>query len=142
MAGKNKKRTFSEAVQTSATIVLVIFGIYYANRAVGGILNSFGIWPRNPRGLAGILFSPLLHYNDAHLMTNAVSLFLLLIILFLHREYRPDLAFLSIWILSGAGTWLIARGGTETKPVIHIGASGVIYGLVTYLIAPPIVLRP
>jgi membrane associated rhomboid family serine protease len=135
VAGKNRKRTFADAVQTSATIVLIIFGIYYANRALGGLLNSFGIWPRNPRGLAGILFSPLLHYNDAHLMTNAVSLFLLLIILFLHREYRPDLAFLSIWIFSGLGTWLIGRGGTGAQPVIHIGASGVIYGLVTYLIA-------
>lgn len=136
MAGsRNKKRTFADAVQISATIVLIIFGIYYANRAVGGVLNAFGIWPRHPRGLAGVLFSPLLHYNDAHLMTNTVSLFLLLIILFLNREYRPDLAFLSIWILSGLGTWLIGRGGTGVHPVIHIGASGVIYGLVTYLIA-------
>ncbi|MGZ8899841.1 MAG: rhomboid family intramembrane serine protease [Limisphaerales bacterium] len=135
MAGKNKRRTFSDAVQISATIVLIIFGIYYANRALGGVLNSFGIWPRNPRGMAGILFSPLLHYNDVHLMTNAVSLFLLLTILFLHREYRPDLAFLSIWLSSGLGTWLIGRGGTDAQPVVHIGASGVIYGLVTYLIA-------
>ena len=122
-------------MQISATIVLIIFGIYYANRAMGGLLNSFGIWPRNSRGLAGILFSPLLHYNDAHLMTNVVSLFLLLTVLFLHREYRPDLAFLSIWVFSGLGTWLIGRGGTGAQPVIHIGASGVIYGLVTYLIA-------
>jgi membrane associated rhomboid family serine protease len=124
-----KKRTFLDAVEISATIVLIIFGIYYLNRFMGGVLNSFGIIPRSPRGLVGILFSPLLHYNDAHLMTNAVSLFLLLIILFLHREYRPDLAFISIWVFSGFGTWLIGR------PAIHIGASGVIYGLVTYLIA-------
>ena len=132
---KTQKRSFLDAVELSATIVLIIFGIYYVNRFMGGVLNSFGIWPRTLWGLVGVLFSPLLHYSEAHLTTNAVSLFILLIILFLHREYRPDLAFLSIWILSGAGTWLIARGGTEAKPVIHIGASGVIYGLVTYLIA-------
>ena len=62
-------------MQISATIVLIIFGIYYVNRFLGGVLNSFGIWPRHPRGLAGILFSPLLHYNDAHLSTNMVSCF-------------------------------------------------------------------
>lgn len=115
-------------MEISATIVLIICGIYYTNKALGGGLNSFGIWPRTLWGLIGILFSPLLHYNDAHLTTNGISLLLLLTILFLHREYRPDLAFLAIWIFSGLGTWLIGR------PAIHIGASGVIYGLVTYLI--------
>jgi membrane associated rhomboid family serine protease len=129
-----KRRTFGDAVQISATIVLIIFGIYYVNRLLGGGLNAFGIWPRHPQGLAGILFSPMLHYNDAHLSTNMVSLFLLLVILFLNREYRPDLTFLSIWLLSGVGTWLIGRSGAVTQPVIHIGASGVIYGLVSYLI--------
>jgi membrane associated rhomboid family serine protease len=135
VAGKNKKRGFLNAVEISATIVLILFGIYYANRLLGGVLNGFGIWPRHARGLPGILFSPLLHYSEAHLTTNAVSLFLLLVILFLHREYRPDLAFLSIWILSGVGTWLIGRAGQGGQPIIHIGASGVIYGLVTYLVA-------
>lgn len=129
-----KKRTFADAVQISATIVLIIFGIFYVNRFLGGVLNSFGIWPRHPVGLSGILFSPLLHYNDAHLSTNMISLFLLLVILFLNREYRPDLAFMSIWILSGVGTWLIGRSDAGGQPVIHIGASGVIYGLVSYLI--------
>jgi len=123
------------AVEISATIVLILFGVYYVNRFLGGVMNSFGIWPRTIWGSIGILFSPLLHYNEAHLTTNAISLFVLLIILFLHREYRPDLAFLSIWIFSGVGTWLIGRAGTEGKPIVHIGASGVIYGLVTYLIA-------
>ncbi|HEX7862175.1 MAG TPA: rhomboid family intramembrane serine protease [Verrucomicrobiae bacterium] len=132
---KGKKRSLGDAVQISATIVLIIFGIYYVNRFLGGILNAFGIWPRQPQGLAGILFSPLLHYSDAHLTTNMVSLFLLLVVLFLNREYRPDLAFLSIWILSGLGTWIIGRSGTPGHPMVHIGASGVIYGLVTYLIA-------
>lgn len=131
----SKKRTFIDAVEISATIVLILFGLYYINRFMGGVLNSFGIWPRSERGLLGILFSPLLHYNEAHLTTNALSLFILLIILFLHREYRPDLAFLMIWIASGLGTWLIGRAGTAAHPVVHIGASGVIYGLVTYLIA-------
>ena len=134
-AAKSKKRGLLNAVEISATIVLILFGVYYVNRFLGGVMNSFGIWPRTIWGSIGILFSPLLHYNEAHLTTNAISLFLLLIILFLHREYRPDLAFLSIWIFSGVGTWLIGRAGTEVKPIVHIGASGVIYGLVTYLIA-------
>ena len=110
-------------------VVLTLFAVFYANRWVGDRLNVFGVTPRTFGGLIGIVFSPLLHYNEAHLTTNGVSLFLLLVILFSHREYRADGAFISIWLLSGAGTWLIGRRA------VHIGASGVIYGLVTYLIA-------
>jgi len=124
-----------DSVEISATIVLILCGMHYVNQVLGGILNNLGILPRTSRGLLGIVFSPLLHYNEAHLSANAVSMFLLLVILFLHREYRPDAAFILIWLASGLGTWLIGRGWSHGQPVVHIGASGVIYGLVTYLIA-------
>ena len=133
--GGSRKRSFLDAVQISASIVLILFGMYYVNQFLDGALNQFGIWPRTGWGLIGILFSPLLHYNEAHLTANSISLFVLLIPLFLHREYRPDLAFISIWLFSGLGTWIIGRAWQGNQPVLHIGASGVIYGLVTYLIA-------
>ncbi len=119
----------------STIIVLILFGMYYANVVLGGRMNAFGILPRTLWGLLGIIFSPMLHYNYAHLATNCLSLFILLIILFLHKEYRPNRAFISIWILSGVGTWLIGRAWEGNRPIVHIGASSVIYGLVTYLIA-------
>jgi membrane associated rhomboid family serine protease len=128
-------RTFIDALEISASIVLVLFAMFYVNAFFGGALNRFGILPRSGWGLIGILFSPLLHYNYAHLTANAVSIFLLLVILFSHREYRPDVAFGSIWLASGFGTWLIGRSWGGSHPIVHIGASGVIYGLVTYLIA-------
>lgn len=133
--GSGKKRSVLDAVEMSTIIVLVVLGMYYLNVALGGRLNGFGILPRNLWGLMGIVFSPLLHYSEPHVMTNCVSLFLLLIILYMHREYRPEVTLTAIWILSGLGTWLIGRAGYEHQPVVHIGASGVIYGLVTYLIA-------
>jgi membrane associated rhomboid family serine protease len=130
-----QKRSFLDAVEMSAIIVLIMFGMYYANLALGGRMNAFGILPRTLWGLLGIVFSPLLHYNYAHLATNCLSLFILLIILFLHREYRPKVAFISIWVFSGLGTWLIGRAWHGNQPIFHIGASAVIYGLVTYLVA-------
>jgi membrane associated rhomboid family serine protease len=127
--GKRKgKRGFLDAVEISASIVLVLFVVFYLNRFAGGGLNRFGVIPRTIWGLTGILFSPLLHANEAHLMANSVPLFLLLCILFSHREYEADRAFPAIWLLTGLGTWLIGR------PFIHIGASGIIYGLVTYIV--------
>jgi membrane associated rhomboid family serine protease len=126
---KSRNRTLLDAVEISATIVLILFVVFYANAFLGGTLNFFGILPRTLWGLIGIIFSPLLHYNQAHLAANGLSLFVLLVILFSHREYRADAAVVSIWLLSGIGTCIIGR------PSIHIGASGLIYGVVTYLIA-------
>jgi membrane associated rhomboid family serine protease len=127
---RKAKRGFLDAVEISAIVVLVLFAMFYVNVFFGGGLNKFGIVPRTGWGLLGIIFSPLLHYNQAHLTANGISLFMLLVILFSHREYRADVAFTWIWLLSGVGTWLIGRGHRT-----HIGASGVIYGVVTYLIA-------
>lgn len=125
---RQSKRGFLDAVEISAIIVLVLFLVFYINQFLHGWLNNLGIRPRTGFGLLGIIFSPLLHYNLAHLTANGISLFMLLVILFSHREYQADRALVWIWILSGLGTWLIGR------PSVHIGASGVIYGVVTYLI--------
>jgi membrane associated rhomboid family serine protease len=130
-----KYRSVLDAVELSATIVLAMFLVFYLNQFLGGVLNGFGILPRTGWGLLGIFCSPLLHYNAAHLTTNAFSIFTLMVILFSRREYLGWETFALVWVLSGIGTWLIGRAWSGDQPVIHIGASGVIYGLVTYLIA-------
>jgi membrane associated rhomboid family serine protease len=78
----------------------------------------------------------MLHVNLAHFLANAVPLFVLLVLLFWDRHYHPELTLIMIWIASGLGTWLIGRGDT-----IHIGASSLIYGLVTYLIASGFLMK-
>jgi membrane associated rhomboid family serine protease len=99
-------------------------------------LDLFGIVPRTLPGLAGILFSPLLHANFAHLAANAIPLLILLTLLFWDRRYRPWSTLTSIWLVSGLGTWLIGRSGS-----IHLGASSIVFGLVAYLILAGVLLR-
>ena len=99
-------------------------------------LAGFGIVPRTVPGLAGIAFSPLLHASPAHLLANALPLFVLLVLLFCDRHYYPVLTLSSIWFFSGLGTWLIGRGNT-----VHIGASSIIFGLVAYLIVAGFLMR-
>src|SRR5262245_29756498 len=106
---KKTKRTLLDAVELSAVIVLLLFGVFYLNIFFGGRLNNFGILPRTFWGVIGIFVSPLLHANQAHLAANGVSLFMLLTILFSHREYRGEVALALIWFFSGVGTWLIGR---------------------------------
>ena len=107
-------KTFREAVQASALIVSTLFIVELADlvlqHARHSTLAGYGIVPRTVPGLVGIAFSPLLHASPAHLLANALPLFVLLILLFWDRHYYPVLTLASIWFFSGLGTWLIGRG--------------------------------
>jgi membrane associated rhomboid family serine protease len=93
-------------------------------------INNLGIKPRSVAGLFGILFAPFLHSGFSHLIGNAFVFFVLGTLL-LHLEgSRAILIMISVVMLSGAGTWLI--GGANT---VHIGASGLIYGMIGYLLS-------
>jgi membrane associated rhomboid family serine protease len=117
-------------VEISALFVGVLVLIELIDHLLPLQLDALGIVPRTVAGLGGILFAPLLHGNAAHLAANAFPLFLLMTLLFWDRRYRPEQTLSVIWLASGLGTWLIGRGYA-----VHIGASGLIYGLVAYLIA-------
>ncbi len=109
--------------------MLLLVVIEFADQMLRLGLDQFGILPRTSVGLVGIVLSPFLHGGFAHLTANAGPLFILLIILFWNRGYFPERSLLLIWLLSGIGTWLIGRG-----VAVHIGASSIVFGLVSYLI--------
>jgi len=92
-------------------------------------INQFGIVPRESSGLIGILFAPALHNDFSHLAANSVSLFILGLFLITLEHNKSYWIIIYLIILGGAGTWVIGRSGS-----VHIGASGVIYGILGYLI--------
>ena len=90
-------------------------------------LKSFGIQPRKLEGISGIIFSPFLHSSLEHLFNNSIPLFLLSsAIFFFYRTISWKIIFLGIF-LSGLLTWIIGRDST------HIGASGLIYVLISFI---------
>lgn len=92
-------------------------------------LDTLGILPRQPIGLRGILFSPFLHANFAHLMANTVP-FLVLGWLIMAQSIANFVVVSAICtIVGGLGTWLFGANG------LHIGASGVIFGYLGFLLA-------
>jgi len=92
-------------------------------------LDAFGIRPWNLIGLDGIIFAPLLHVSWAHLAANSVPLFVLGTALWTSGLRQWIVATVTGWITSGILAWLLT-------PIhyIVIGASGVIFGWLTYLI--------
>ncbi len=92
-------------------------------------LKTFGIFPHSLVGLRGIIFAPLLHANFNHLISNTVPFVTLGWLIMLWET--SDLLVVTIisMLVGGLGTWLF--GGANT---VHVGASGVIFGYLGYLL--------
>jgi len=90
-------------------------------------LTMLGVYPRKLSGLIGIITSPLIHANFSHLISNSIPLLVLMIFLFYAYTNSSFKVFLSVYFLPNTLVWIFAR------EAFHIGASGIVYGLVTFL---------
>jgi membrane associated rhomboid family serine protease len=99
-------------------IVEVLFGLDF---------SEYGIYPLTAWGLQGIVFSPFIHASFGHLFSNTLPLFFLSIALFYFYSEVALRVFIWTFFLTGLLVWL---GGREA---FHIGASGLVYGLASFL---------
>lgn len=107
--------------------VLIIWIIFWIEIRFGMDFTSFGVYPRSMDGIKGIFFSPFIHSDIKHLFHNTIPLFVLSMALFyFYRKLSWKILILGI-LLSGALTWIIGR------PSFHIGASGLIYVMASFL---------
>lgn len=98
-------------------------------------LDADGIRPLETDGLSGVLWAPLLHANWAHLYANTGPALVLGFLVTLCGFGRFVVATAIIWIGGGLGTWLIGNiGAPRGVESVHIGASGLIFGWLTFLI--------
>jgi membrane associated rhomboid family serine protease len=132
-ASRRTARVLPRAPIRSALFMLVVSGGLYVIEMVdivsGGALDrNYGIEPLQVDGLDGVVFAPLLHGNWAHLIGNTVP-FLVLGFLAMAGGIRQFVVVTAtIWLLGGLGVWLTGGNG------IHIGASGLIFGWLVFLL--------
>ncbi|MFL1011802.1 rhomboid family intramembrane serine protease [Flavisericum labens] len=106
--------------------VLIIWLVFWFEVRFGYNFSKYGVYPQTLKGLRGVLLSPFIHGDIKHIYHNTIPLFVLSVALFYF--YRPiawKILFYGI-LLSGFLTWCIGR------PSYHIGASGLIYVLVSF----------
>ena len=118
---------------TILSFVALLYIIEIADQLTGHALDRNGIRPLETDGLKGILFAPLLHADWAHLLANTVPALVLGFLVTLAGMARFVWATAIIWILGGLGTWLIGGIGSCALGTNHIGASGLIFGWLTFL---------
>lgn len=113
-------------------LIVIMWGVYFINFIFLNMgLNRFGIEPREFDGLIGILASPFLHGNFFHILSNTIPLLILPVLLTLSEGRNKMWAIIVLGtLISGLFTWLVGSSGT-----VVVGASGVVFVLIGYLIS-------
>jgi membrane associated rhomboid family serine protease len=129
---KNQETGITRELLLQASIllglVILMWSIEIIDQLLGGILDRFGILPRTILGLRGIVFAPLLHGGFMHLASNTVPFIVLGWLVMLRRTSDFIWVTLIVVLVSGLGTWVFG------SPGFHIGASGVIFGYLGFLL--------
>jgi len=112
-----------------------LVGIMWVVQLVNSVDNydlskDEGIVPRSISGLKGVVFSPFLHASWPHLIDNTIPFVILGLIIALAGAWRLLAVTAIIALVAGLGTWLISPSNSDT-----VGASGVVFGYATYLVA-------
>lgn len=115
------------AVYMVISFVLLLWCVKAIELASDVSFARFGVLPRTLKGTVGILTGPLIHGDVYHLISNTLPILLLGVLLF-YFYYRIAIElFIWIYLVTGFWIWMFARDA------YHIGASGIVYGMASFL---------
>ncbi|MDX8339153.1 rhomboid family intramembrane serine protease [Draconibacterium sp. IB214405] len=121
-----EKKIFFHSLLFPAIFVLLLWIVKIIELTAGLSFVKLGIFPRHLNGLQGVLFSPFIHSDFSHLISNSLPFFILgFMLIYFYRRISYRIFFL-LYILSGISTWFMGREAW------HIGASGVVYALAAF----------
>ena len=126
---RNVTQSLKAQTVTLGASVGAMWTAFVANTVLGGALLHFGIIPRTASGLTGILVAPFLHASLSHLIANTIP-FLIFGWLVMLRDRKHFLT-VTLFAMLGSGilAWTLGAPGS-----VHVGASGVIFGYLGFLL--------
>lgn len=124
---KDKERIKSILLYTFL-FILIVWAVRITESIFGFEFYTYGILPKDKGGLLGIFTSPFIHADFSHLISNTTTLFAIVFILFYSYPKSAKPVFFITYFANGLAVWFFARTGTY-----HIGASGLVYGLLSFL---------
>ncbi|HKA41915.1 MAG TPA: rhomboid family intramembrane serine protease [Burkholderiales bacterium] len=130
------RASFRLAFKIALAFVALLWLVDIVNVLLDLELQRFGVRPRELAGLPGILLAPLLHGGPAHLATNSLPLLVLgtgMLYLYPNSSLKVIPA---VYFGPGLAVWLFGKASS-----VHIGASGLIYGLVSYIFVAGVIRR-
>ncbi len=131
--GAPPRRGIGSVLTAGIVPVAVLLGLMWIAEGVdtvlGQRLDQLGIEPRDVDGLTGVVAAPFLHAGFGHLLANSAGLLVLgLLLAVTTRSFWLICALITV--LGGLAVWVLGPAGT-----LHIGASGLVYGIAAYLVA-------
>ncbi len=137
MTGSNKARrepdgnSWRLAVYDTSALVLLLWIVHGLDRVLPAELVALlGIRPLAADGLLRVFTAPFIHIDLPHLVSNSLALLPLGVISLRYSRWLAGEAMVTALLVSGAITWLFGGAGT-----LHCGASGLVFGLIGFLIA-------
>lgn len=134
-SSERARASFRLAFRIALCLVALLWLIQSVNTAFDLGLERFGVRPREWSGLPGIALAPLLHGSFGHLIANTVPLLVLLTAMLHLYPGSAVRALPAIFLGPGAAVWLLGRAS------VHIGASGLVYGLVAHIFLAGVIRR-
>ena len=127
---------FRLAIRIAVAFVALLWLIQLSNWALDLGPGNLGVRPRELAGLPGILVAPLIHGGFEHLLANTPPVLVLgTTMLYLYPQSIPKVL-PAVYLGPGIAVWLSGGQGS-----IHIGASGIVYGLASYILVAGIIRR-
>lgn len=117
-------------------MVVAMWALEVVDVLLRGRLDSLGIRSRTLEGLLGVPLSPFLHGGFSHLIANTVPFIALGLLVAWRSEGRIWPVTVTIGVVGGLGVWLLGPADTVT-----IGASGLVFGLLGYLLTAGVITR-
>lgn len=119
---------FRSSIFYTMTFVGILWLVRITESLLSFDLGVLGIHPRSLAGTVGIITGPLVHGDFQHLMSNSLPLIFLGIGVFYFYNRIALEVFFGIYFFTSLWVWIVARDA------YHIGASGIVYGLASFLL--------
>jgi membrane associated rhomboid family serine protease len=122
------QQTIREEFQGIVVFIALLWGVWRVDLFLPIKLTDWGVHPRSLGGLIGVPLMPFLHAGFGHLLGNTIPLAILLALLAGSRSSSWQVVIVIV-LLGGSLLWCFGRSSAT-----HVGASGLIYGLIAFLI--------
>ena len=134
-SSKRAQGNFVLAFKIALGFLAVVWSVFLFDQLLRLELIRFGLRPRELIGLIGLITTPLLHFNLPHIVSNSLPLMIggtLMLYLYPNSSLR---ALPMMYLGSSALAWVFARES------VHIGASGLVYGLLAFVFVSGVLRR-
>jgi membrane associated rhomboid family serine protease len=118
-----------DAIMVSTMFLSVCWALFLMDRFLGYHIRSYGMYPRTPEGLYGVVTMHFLHGDLKHIAQNSLGFLVLNSFVFYFYRKIAFKVFAWLFFLAPLILWVTGR------PSNHIGASLLIYGEFAFLCA-------